>query len=135
MGTGQSLNGDTGAEVRVTLAGLSSSPKKYSNGNAFVGYYTLIASMVDGNVTSLDCNDALCIDNSCGIEYPTDADLGESTYDVKVYLAWLGTDEGGRAMTSVGSIISNFRRFALNPIVQDAASVTNSIIEDVGNGE
>lgn len=69
------------------------------------------------------CPDSLCLSNSCAVtEKDCDA-RGEQTCNIKVYVGWIGTDNGGRPFDSSSSFPQNFMKFGFGKSYRAAAGV------------
>jgi hypothetical protein len=78
-----------------------------------------------------DCNPGKCIDNICSVRrsfecLPTDTvcpTCDDQTCNIKVYVAWKGSDKIGRVFSSMGSVPSVFRKFSFSPAYRQAAGI------------
>ena len=111
-------------------------PRAYTDGSSFVGYYSALIHMRNGRVLRIEwdegcsgCPDG-CVANNCALPY---ASYGSPCLDpecaIKVYVAWLGTDKDDQVLTSPSLLPSNFRRFALSPVVKDASAVSGNTVD------
>lgn len=82
---------------------------------------------------SLSCPDAACVTENCAIPNDVCVRKGADTCDIKIYLAWVGTDARGRPATSAGSLPYNFLQFGLSPVYRAAAGVTDQYLFNLGN--
>lgn len=126
--------------------GLNSTQKQYVSKGAStytVGAYQLVIEMDKGVVSaltwiegcgecskcpassanSLTCQSDVCITNQCTIEAGDCTNLAADQCDMKVYVAWVGSDAHGRQSTSSGSLPYNFVQFGLSPAYRAAAGV------------
>merc|ERR1711916_282734 len=111
-------------------------PRAYTDGSSFVGYYSALIHMRNGRVLRIEwdegcsgCPDG-CVANNCALPY---ASYGSPCLDpecaIKVYVVWLGTDKDDQVLTSPSLLPSNFRRFALSPVVKDASAVSGNTVD------
>lgn len=107
--------------------------------------------MDKGNVTSLEwvdgcneckcsneedignsiCKESLCYSDLCTV---TDEDcdkMGDQTCNIKVYLAWIGTDANGRPFSSAQSLPNNFMVFGFKKAYRAAAGVDKQYFFDI----
>lgn len=75
---------------------------------------------------------AHCVTDNCAVPSQdcTDANV---PCDIKIYLAWVGTDARGRPSTSSGSLPFNFLQFGLTPAYRAAAGITKQYLFNLGN--
>lgn len=110
---------------------INSSPKRrfgfYSDGtansycNMVVPFWTLIINVNNGAVSSLTwdddcstCDSTHCIDGNCAVDIVNcDFYGGPTNCDIKVYVAWSGTDTDGYYFTSEQSTLSRFRQWSI----------------------
>lgn len=118
--------------IRLQAGGIFSAKTVWLYGNRTVPYFTAIIHLKDGQVTEItwESNCFGCSDGSqCTSKVWNDA-LGAnngfcsqqgcaSNGDIKVFLAWVGTDSSGNFLTSAGSTMSNFRRFSAYKAYED----------------
>jgi len=132
------MNGSENSTISIWVGGTQSSEQYFRTvysvtgaRDAFTMYYTAAITLDGGivNGTSVNYKAISFIDNcdsakkSCGIsiEYPCvrQTQCGqyydtstESQQDVKVFIAWTGTDSTGTPLRSYGLLPSNFRFLA-----------------------
>jgi len=132
--------------IWLNITGHISPPRYYKNENvtgSFVGYFTGIVNMVNGNITSVtwddnnckECLDYSCIGGlNCGYSYISDADScntnSTSSNDndpdfcnIQVYLAWVGTDNADNTCTSFSYAPSQFSQYSALSIASTAAGI------------
>jgi len=103
-----------------------------------VPFWTAIINLKDGIVTEIiwddgcyGCASDYCIEQTCGINHnKCRAQGGSSNCDLKVYLAWFGTDKNGRYLTSAGKRLSRFRNYSVNFAFNTAVDVAEGAAPD-----
>jgi len=143
----------------VSAFGLNSTRKNYfvNEGGVTnrytVGSYSLVVEMTKGVVTaltwidgcsecpsscantgqSLTCPDSVCLTNDCTIPEGDchNANHPVTTCDLKIFLAWVGSDAHSRPCTSSGSLPYNFLQFGLTPAFRAAAGVTDQYLFNI----
>jgi len=133
--------------VYVNVSGGHVSPLRFYKDIAtpdyFVGYFTAVINIDNGNITSVywiddlcnECYSSECVNQTnCGISY-SDANNcqvnntadGTNTdgqlCNIVVYLAWVGTDANGTPMTSLSYTPSNFQAYSAFPVYKAAAGI------------
>lgn len=114
-----------------------------------VTYYTLIITLDKGNIVDLeweagcfDCDRDWCLTdfNLCTVPYTQCSNinpLSDISCNLKVYIAWKGTDKNGDYLISAQRTIRNFMLFSLSlPLAQAAKTVTKltpAAVEPNGN--
>jgi len=105
----------------------------------FVGSWTAIVTLNNGVVQSIDwdddcsqCASNLCINgHDCFLSYSNVGNCeGSNSYscDIKIYVAWQGTDASGVPCTSLNYVPSRFELFALHPVWQAAAGIQTRLV-------
>lgn len=61
-----------------------------------------------------------CYEEICGVPY-SDCQSGSVDCDIKIYLAWSGTDSNGRYLLSSGKVLSRFSRYSVKAAWDNAA--------------
>ncbi|KAJ3426209.1 expp1 protein [Anaeramoeba flamelloides] len=108
----------------------------YSKDKRFVGYYTVIVKLDEGKIDKIfwddsidksDCPDENAIDDFCSLSLEDYDDCKSNARDLKVFVAWIGTDSDGDYMTSANTIPSRFKRFGVSKVVNEAADLGEDI--------
>eukprot|EP01127_Copromyxa_protea_P005269 TRINITY_DN15221_c0_g1_i1.p1 TRINITY_DN15221_c0_g1~~TRINITY_DN15221_c0_g1_i1.p1 ORF type:complete len:229 (-),score=36.67 TRINITY_DN15221_c0_g1_i1:59-688(-) len=108
---------------------VKSSRKLYWQGDYIVGSFAAMIRVEEGVIQSIqwidgcrECGEESCVDESCAIHRDVCEENEEyGSCDIKIYLAWIGTDRDGNRCTSAGRLPSNFRLFSLTPAYEQAS--------------
>lgn len=118
--------GSNDTNITIAISGARSPPARLNDParNLTVPYFTVIAQLENGNVTSLvwdsdespclGCDASQCIDGNCAVplsQCGTTADC-----DVRIYIGWIGKDADGNYCLSAGSRLSRYRRLSLTTL-------------------
>jgi len=113
-----------------------------------VPYWVAIINMQDGVPKSIQwddgcyaCSGDACINQTCAVDinscYPIDP-TSQTDCDLKVYIAWFGTDSSGTYLTSAGKVPSRFLEYSVSSAVSSAAFQAYDQVPDApqfsGNG-
>lgn len=116
-----------------------------------VPFHTLVIKMTNGVVDALewDDDDSLCnndhsVDGNCAI--PVSECQGSDTYgkentatatdcDFKIYVSWSGTDSDGTFLSSSQRRLSQFRRWSLNAVYNQASNFDTKDLPTVPSEE
>jgi len=135
--TGLLYKNETNVYVFVNHGGVISEKRYYKRADfagLFVGSFTAVITISNGNVTGITWDDGCsqctssCIETkTCGLSY-NDVDCVANTglCNISVYLAWVGTDSNGATCNSLSYIPSKFASYSLGPVYQTAAGVATS---------
>jgi hypothetical protein len=104
---------------------IKSSRKRFWSGNLVVGSFSAYVSLNSGKVTAInwddgcqECDSDHCLDNVCAFD---EEKCTGRNCDLKIYLAWIGTDANNIYCTSAGTLPSNFQTFSFGTIFDYAA--------------
>jgi len=129
-------NSQSDLKIEIEVNGYSNQtelpPKIYMSNSSVVGFHVLVVSISAGRVIKLEwdtgcgeCQDN-CIEGFC-TNPVKDCTLPTANCNIKVYLAWIGTDKYGVYCTSAGSLTSRLRQWALNNLYQQAANLLTTL--------
>jgi len=129
----------SGLTVSVEVNGFSDptlQPKIYltEDGNV-VGYFVIVVTIQNGNVTGLQWDDgcylcpdaAQCSDDFCTNPKGDCNSTATADCNIKLYVAWVGTDMYGSPCTSAGSLTSRLRQFSVTNVYNQAAGILVNI--------
>jgi hypothetical protein len=125
-------------QVQVEAGGMASMPKRRLKLNpstnkfdAVVPFWTVVIRLRDGKVTEIKwddgcftCGKNLCVDDFCAVPResycikPGTADESTKECDVKIYVAWIGTDRNGEYLTSASKRMSRFESFGISDLTR-----------------
>eukprot|EP00164_Ancoracysta_twista_P002540 GFYU01003385.1.p1 GENE.GFYU01003385.1~~GFYU01003385.1.p1 ORF type:complete len:220 (-),score=28.59 GFYU01003385.1:963-1622(-) len=137
---------DNDTSVDMWVNGLSSGKVAFRKGGVVVPFQTLLVHVTGGEIKKLtwdqpgcsvceDSNPELCIDNmNCGVDMATRCGA-KLNCDVKIYVAFIGTDKKGVPLTSAGKIFSRFRQFSLFNAYQHLWRTAAGYTDDAENAE
>eukprot|EP00736_Rhodelphis_marinus_P014070 Rmarinus@m.23374 len=121
--------------VQVAVGTRMSPPRRFSyESTKAVGFWTIVVDLKDGEVDSVlwdegcfTCSDDECLDDNCLLDTCDHLDDGADNSNrdqcnVKIYLAWTGTDKDGNIMLSEGFTFSKFNAYAVDGFWDDAAT-------------
>jgi hypothetical protein len=133
-------NSTVGTQIWLQLASsnVTSTIKRYNSGNYIVGSFSAVIQLIEGipqafiwddgcdecNTTGADPNQ--CLDRFCAVtmdECMNCTGCTSQTCNIKIFLAWLGTDLNGNVMTSASYLPSNLIKFSVDPVYKAAAGV------------
>jgi len=113
-----------------------------SDNTNVVGFLVVVVTIANGNVTQLQwdsgcdlCPDATqCVDGFCTT--PRSSCIAQPNQvppncDLKIYLAWVGTDIYGSSCTSAGSLTSRLRQFSADNVYTQAADIISTLPDRV----
>jgi len=104
--------------------GLESAIKTVYSGplECFVTYFTIVITLHNGEQQSVDwddgcsdCSQSTCVDGFCGVKR-SDLPCDQIDCNIKIYLAWSGSDINQRNLTSVDSRPAVFQNFSATPL-------------------
>lgn len=152
----QNTSLDVSPVIWVNAFNRNTTKKNYlirGGGSYTVGAYQLVVEMEKGVIKALTwidgcgechCDDAsgssitcpsnVCVTNNCAISTNECLVNGATTCDLKIFVAWVGTDINGRPCTSAGSLPYNFVQFGLSPAYRAAAGVDKQYLFDLNFG-
>jgi len=96
-----------------------------------IPYWVAIINLHNGIPQSIQWDDGCftckgdsCINETCGVNindcFPY-KDGSQIDCDLKVYIAWFGTDNNGNYLTSAGKVPSRFQEYSVSSAVSSAA--------------
>jgi hypothetical protein len=104
---------------------VKSSRKRFWSVSTVIGSWSAMVRLYKGKVVAIEWDDGCeecdanhCLDNVCALDQTS---CKGTNCDMKIYLAWIGTDYNDRYCTSAGSLPSNFRTFSFGTMYDQAA--------------
>jgi len=117
--------------------GTNTSAVHYASNDNVVAYWTAVIQLDNGAFNNIvwndGCSDCNCIDNNCGVSI-NEYCIGSYDCEMKVYLAWSGTDSQSYPCTSVNSIPANFQKYSLTPYYEVGVGLVDNILYKVQGG-
>jgi len=133
-------------KLQVEAGGMASEPVTWHSGNNTVPFFTLVISLNNGAIESMEwdrgCFGCIGASSACSAERfctelyceQPNAQGQPRNCDVKVYVAWIGTDSRGTFMTSAGQRFSNFRSYSINRLYQNTVTEITDSFDGSGDG-
>jgi len=105
-----------------------------------VGYLVLVVTIANGNVISLQwdtdcsicpdptqCVDGFCTNAKSDCEQSQNSTNVPPNCDLKIYLAWVGTDSNDQSCTSAGSLTSRLRQYSVDNVYDQTSDIITSL--------
>ena len=81
------------------------------------------------------CSSDHCVDGNCAVDFNQCTNYGGSTNcDVKVYVAWAGTDVDGFYFTSQDRTLSSFRQWSITGAFNSATNFLPNALPTIDSG-
>eukprot|EP01132_Coremiostelium_polycephalum_P004047 gene4047-5065_t len=111
--------------------------------DVMINYFTLVIQLDKGRITdaiwdgdrdSTICKDCqFCIDNECAVQVSKmncilEGGVLSRLCDLKLFVAWAGTDKTNRQCQSINKIPSAFRKYSLTPMAQLGRGLLNDFL-------
>eukprot|EP01132_Coremiostelium_polycephalum_P004048 gene4048-5066_t len=129
----------------TTYQNITLRPKRVYNwqNDVMINYFTIVVQMDkgriidaiwDGDRDSSICKDCrFCIDNECAVEISKmncvlEDGVLSRLCDLKLFVAWAGTDRNKRQCQSINKIPSAFRKYSLTPMSQLGRGLLNDFL-------
>lgn len=116
-----------------------------------VPFHTIVIHLIQGKIDYIEfdddntlCGNDLSIDGNCAIpistcsssiSYDKTNTAGGTDCDFKVYVSWEGTDSENTFLTSAGRRLSQFRRWSLNAVYNQASNFDSKDLPSVPTGD